>query len=264
MNREYIEFIQSQNIPWTDDPCFPEMQIKMLSLDNDGGSYSALQRIPSGFHLPADQPLAANEEFYILSGLMHLNGMEYTPGCYGFLPAGYPRKGLLAMEETIILRLFEGRVVAYTGQSCAKKLASDRPAIAWLDTYRMQWDTTLHDIKLAHLGLARKNLRIDPVTGQRTFLFMTSPQTHPANWRGPTESHPTPEESFLISGDLTGQVGTMMPGAYFWRPPHIPHGPFGSIAGSMSLIRFVGGKHINIWSDQDEVFSYRQPYNGFL
>ena len=56
----------------------------------------------------------------------------------------------------------------------------------------------------------------------------------------------------------------MVQGAYFWRPPYIPHGPFGSIAGSMSLIRFVGGKHENIWSEDEHVFSYRQAYNPVL
>jgi hypothetical protein len=128
----------------------------------------------------------------------------------------------------------------------------------------MNWDYSVHDVKLAHLGFARKNLRIDPVTGQRTFLFMTSPQSHPTNFRGPQESHPTPEESYQLEGDLTGHLGTMYPGAYFWRPPHIPHGPYGTRGGSLSLIRFVGGKHVNIWSEEQVPFYYQQAYTPVL
>lgn len=250
-------------MPWTNDNRFPGLLVKNLSVDQQAGDLTALHMYPAAMHQPEAAPLGANEEFYVLSGLFHLNGMEYTPGCFAFFPAGYPRNDLLVMEDSIVLRMFEGDPENNDVETI-KSLARHRPVVPYLDTYRMQWDTRLHDIRLAHLGLARKNLRIDPVSGQRTFLFMTAPQTHPSNWRGPTESHPTPEESFLISGDLTGQAGTMTQGAYFWRPPHIPHGPFGSIAGSMSLIRFVGGKHVNIWSEEEQVFSYRQAYNPAL
>lgn len=263
MGRPHIEFLQVQNLPWEKDDRFPGIKAKNLSIDQQKGDFTALHRFPVGMHLIEGTLLGANEEFYVLSGLFHLNGMEYTPGCYGFFPAHYPRNDLLVMEESIVLRMFDGDP-ENKDEKTISQLIKHRPVIPYLDTYRMQWDTRLHDIKLAHLGLARKNLRIDPVTGQRTFLFMTAPQTHPSNWRGPTEAHPTPEESFLISGDLTGQAGTMTQGAYFWRPPHIPHGPFGSIAGSMSLIRFVGGKHLNIWSDKEQFFSYRQAYNPEL
>jgi len=93
---------------------------------------------------------------------------------------------------------------------------------------------------------------------------MTAPQTHPISWAGPLESHPTPEEAFLIAGDLTGPCGTMQAGAYFWRPPHIAHGPFGSRAGSLSLIRFIDGVHENIWSEETEPFSYQRPYRPIL
>lgn len=264
MARPHTEFYQTQHQPWAPDPLFVELDVKILSLDSETGAYTALQQIPDGYQAEGNRPTTANEEFFVLSGLMHLNGLEYTPGCYGFFPAGHERIDWLALEPTVLIRFFDSAPEPFENQPEAIERARHRPPIPYLDSYRMVWDTSLHDPKLAHLGLGRKNLRIDPVTGQRTFLFMTSPQTHPANWRAPKESHPTPEETYMLAGDLTGDHGTMRPGAYFWRPKHIPHGPYGSIGGSMSLIRFVEGKHLNIWSDENFVFQYREEYQPIL
>lgn len=86
---------------------------------------------------------------------------------------------------------------------------------------------------------------------QRLPSFTTAPQPHPTHWRGPLESHPTPEEAFLLAGDRTGPQGTMQAGACFWRPAGIPHRPFGSRGGSLSLIRFAGGAHVNAWSEDE-------------
>jgi len=33
----------------------------------------------------------------------------------------------------------------------------------------------------------------------------------------------------------------MTPGAYFWRPPGIDHGPYGSLTGTLALFRTVDG-----------------------
>jgi hypothetical protein len=164
----------------------------------------------------------------------------------------------------VLVRFFDADPIAAEDDAGTAARALNRPAVPFVDTYRMVWDRSTLDHRLAHLLPARKILRIDPVDGQKTFLFMTAPQTHPTNWAGPLESHPTPEESFLIAGDLTGPQGTMQAGAYFWRPPHIPHGPFGSRAGSLSLIRFVGGAHENLWSDEVQPFTYALPYRPIL
>lgn len=264
MARPHTEFYQTQNQPWVPDSRFEGLECKILSLDDTSGAYTGLQHLPDGYQVKGNYPLVANEEFFVLSGLMHINGLEYTPGSYGFFPAGHERVDWLALEPTILIRFFDSAPDPFDNQPEAIARAAHRPPIPYLDSYRMQWDTRLHDPKLSHLGLGRKNLRIDPVTGQRTFLFMTSPQTHPANWRAPKESHPTPEETYFLAGDLTGDRGTMRPGAYFWRPENVPHGPYGSIGGSMSLIRFIEGKHVNIWSDENFVFQYREDYRPIL
>ena len=128
----------------------------------------------------------------------------------------------------------------------------------------MPWDLSLNDPNLKHLGISRKNLRTDPVTGERTFLSLILPQASPTGNKGPQEIHPVVEEAFVISGTLTGPQGTMHPGAYFWRPPGIPHGPFGARWGSVSLMRFVGGQHVNVWSENEAGFAFDAPYAPVL
>ncbi|WP_317928513.1 cupin domain-containing protein [Halioxenophilus sp. WMMB6] len=265
MAREQVEFVQAQDLEWQPDPQFEGAECKLLSLDTDTGARTQLQRYRPGHTAEGDNPLCCGEEFYLLAGSFYLNNFEYSAGCYGYLPAGHARQRLFVPDGAVLLRFFDHLPAPLsTDPDGATARAEGREAIACLDSYRMSWDYSVHDIKLAHLGFARKNLRIDPVTGQRTFLFMTSPQAHPTNYQGPQESHPTPEEAYQLHGDLTGHVGTMYAGAYFWRPPHIPHGPFGTRGGSLSLIRFVDGAHVNIWSKEAHAFSYQQPYQPVL
>ena len=86
----------------------------------------------------------------------------------------------------------------------------------------------------------------------------------PQGGSGPQEIHPVVEEAYVIAGALCGPHGTMNPGAYFWRPPGIAHGPFGSRTGSLSLIRFVGGRHVNEWTETAAPFDFATRYDPIL
>lgn len=264
MGRPHTEFIQAQCLEWVPESGIDKAWRKVLSRDGETGAMTLLQRLEPDFHFANARPIAAGEEFYVLAGSYYLNGYEYSAGCYGFYPAGHERRECYSPRGAVLLRFFDAGPINAEDDPDTGNRALNRPAIPFVDAYRMVWDRGTLDHRLAHLLPARKVLRIDPVDGQKTFLFMTAPQTHPTNWAGPQESHPTPEEAFLVAGDLTGPQGTMQAGAYFWRPPHIPHGPFGSRAGSLSLIRFVGGAHENIWTDDVESFTYSVPYRPVL
>jgi hypothetical protein len=264
MSRPHIEFVQSQRLPWYTEPGGLGLAHKELSHDGVSGAATWLQRVPAGFQFGDGTPLAANEEFYVLDGAYYLNGYEYAGGCYGFYPAGHERRDIYSPNGAVLLRFFDAEPKTYVSDPEAPARAEGRPALPFVDTYRMTWDKRAYDIRLAHLNPARKILRIDPRDQQKTFLFATAPQTHPTNFRGPLESHPTPEEAFLIAGDLIGPLGVMQAGAYFWRPPGIPHGPFGSRGGSLSLIRFVGGAHENRWSEHQAAFSFAPPHQPIL
>jgi hypothetical protein len=262
MARPQIEFMQNQSLPWQPEPLLPGAWTRTLSQDDETGACTLLSRMDPGLHFEHGSRFAADEEFYVLSGCYYLNGFEYATGCYGFYPAGHPRAQAYSSEGAVILRFFDATPRLMAADEPAPE--NHAPAIPFIDAMRMLWDRSVFDYRLDHLAAGRKILRIDPVTQQKTFLFTTAPQTHPTNWRGPREHHPTPEEAFLIAGDLTGEYGTMRPGSYFWRPPGIPHGPYGSRGGSLSLIRFVGGAHVNHWSSTQHSFDYEQAYEPRL
>jgi hypothetical protein len=80
-------------------------------------------------------------------------------------------------------------------------------------------------------------------------LVSCPPHLHPPGWRGPQERHGCVEEMFLLSGDYLSNVGTMRAGAYFWRPPGIAHGPYGTRFGNLAIIRTLGAPLENNWTD---------------
>ena len=60
--------------------------------------------------------------------------------------------------------------------------------------------------------------------------------------------HPTIEEAYCIRGDVQGhwsmqdapferRYAAMRENGYYWRPAHVPHGPFWSDAGALLLFR---------------------------
>lgn len=266
LDRPHIEFVQAQMLPWRrigPGLARPDAEYKLLSRDAETGACSILIRYPPGWSREGPEHILADEEFYVLDGALEMDERCYGADSYAFLPAGWTRHRMQSREGCVLLAFFaaEPVLVGKAGDGSAE--ASPR-AVPFLDVLHMPWDMTLNDAKLRHLGISRKDLRTDPQTGERSFLSLILPQSEPPGSRGPRESHPVVEEAFMIAGSLTGPQGTMYPGAYFWRPPAIPHGPFGSRWGAVLLVRFVGGRHVNIWSPDDGPFSFQQPYTPVL
>jgi hypothetical protein len=266
LSRPHIEFVQAQMLPWRRigaGLARPDAEYKMLSRDPDTGACSALIRFPPGWHREGPEHLAAAEEFYVLDGQFHMDGTTYDADCYAYLPAQWPR---LTMSSTIgctMLAFYDREPVLRAG---APDLTDElrRTAIPKIDATKLPWDMTLNDPKLRHLGISRKDLRTDSNTGERTFLSLILPQSAPEHGKGPQEMHPCVEEAFVLAGALAGPQGTMYPGAYFWRPAGIPHGPFGAHWGAVSLIRFVGGHHVNEWTRHEIAFDMRPSYRPIL
>lgn len=259
--RSHIEFIQAQLIPWRrigQGAARPDAEYKFLSRDPETGACSALIRYPPGWRRDGENSVASAEEFYVLDGELRIDDLSFSHDSYGYFPAGYPHKSISTTSGAVVLTFFD-REPTISTQAAAASQAPIR-----IDALHMPWDMTVNDPKLAHLGISRKDLRTDPETGERTFLSMVLPHSEPPGLEGPQESHPVVEEAYVISGSLTGPHGTMAPGAYFWRPPGIPHGPFGTRWGCVSLIRFVGGKHVNVWSETKAPFSFSAPYDPVL
>jgi hypothetical protein len=265
-DRPHIEFVQAQMLPWVrigPGLARPDAECKILSRDAKTGACSALMRYPPGWSRQGPEHLESAEEIYVLDGAIVLDGRVLATDCYAFLPAGWTRTDMATPGGCVLLAFYDRDPTLRAGPG-RMRAGDEAKAIPLLDAAAMAWDMSLNDPKLGHLGISRKNLRTDPDTGERTFLSLVLPQSAPPGDEGPQEMHPVVEEAYVLSGTLTGPHGPMHPGAYFWRPPMIPHGPFGAHWGAVSLIRFVGGRHVNIWTETHAPFDRRAPYAPIL
>ncbi len=264
LNRPHVEFVQAQMLPWRRVPlgaARPDSEYKFLSRDAETGACTCLTRYAPGWSREGDEFMSATEEFYVLEGAIEINGIQFGTDHYGYLPRGVLRRTMSSPQGAVVLTFFDAQPDTHP---VTADTVLNEAEILHCDVLHMPWDMRVNDSKLAHLGISRKDLRTDPVTGERTFLSMMLPHSEPPGSQGPRESHPIVEESFMIAGSLVGPQGEMHAGAYFWRPPGIPHGPFGTRWGAVALIRFVGGRHVNIWSADEAPFDFHQPYDPVL
>ncbi|MDX2143673.1 MAG: DUF4437 domain-containing protein [Rhodospirillaceae bacterium] len=261
MARPLIEFVFAQHLPWglgLPGGARDDVDAKILSRDTGSGELTAIVRYPAGWSRPEPEALAAEEEFYVLDGEITVNGHSYGRDGYACLPRHYPRSAAKSDTGCVALTFFDA---APSESPPGAKPDPAMPLIEGLDVYAMRWDAKPADPSLEWMGNRRKVLRMDPVHKQKaTFIISTPPHIYPENWACPTLTHPCVEESFMLAGDMTGPHGRMTPGAYFWRPAEIAHGPFGTRDGGMSLIRFRHGPHVNVWGDKQIPYSFDVPY----
>ena len=72
------------------------------------------------------------------------------------------------------------------------------------------------------------------------------------------------EEMFLVSGQMHSPLGIMNPGAYFWRPEDVWHGPFSNLSGCVCLFRTQGGPLSTVYTDAVEGMPWNHDYAPFL
>jgi hypothetical protein len=199
--------------------------VKILSRDADTGAASALVRLPPAWSEVREGWLGAGAELFVVDGGFDLNGRQYSQDTYASLPAGYPYRSLGTESGAVVLTFYDAEPVWHEGvHPDDGPDASD--AIEMIDAFGMPWSSDLMDPAYAQLGLRWKILRGSPDGPQATLLVACPPHVHPPAWTGPQEVHDCVEEMFLLSGDYLGNRGTMCTGAYSWRPPGIPHGPY--------------------------------------
>lgn len=269
MARPQIEFIQSQAIRWHKGlygGARPDVRSRILSIDSISGASSVLIKYPAGWKRTAREHLLADEELFVLDGSVRIAGIDYGPHCYAYLPAGYPRPRASSRKGAVVLTFFSATPIARRGKAEAG-LYQENLLVERLDSMEMPWgvmpDGSAIDPELGGRG-ALKSLRQDPRNGDWTFLYGTMPQSHPDGWTGKVETHTVVEEMYLLAGEMAGNVGIMRPGAYFWRPPGILHGPYGSITGSLGFFRTQGGPLVNEWTDYEVPFTYSPAYRPAL
>jgi hypothetical protein len=251
MPRPHIEFLHAQQLPWTGAPfagaAWRGTQVKILSRDPVNGACTLLWRL-SARSSPDPFRLAALAELYVLDGDVQIDGQHCGLDGYTVRPAGMPWRIVAGEDGAVLLAFMDREPAAAVAALTAADAAWDADLyIAPIDTHRMPW--TSHDIdpSVQFLRLTHKVLRHRPVTGEKTLLLSTGAQTHPRDWAEAQLRHDCVEEMYLLGGDIIGERGTIYEGGYFWRPPRLWHGPFGSRRGSLSLIRFAEGQHANEW-----------------
>lgn len=262
MPRPHIEFIHAQELDWQSGKLpgkLAQVECKTLSEDEETGACSTILRYPKEWSQTETVHLTADHEFIVLDGALEINGQTYQPDSYGYLPAGHTHKGWSAPDGAVVLTFFSATPNALSGTG---NISDD--AIPYVYLHDMAWTSADIDPDVQFLRIAHKMLRQDKDKGESTIILDCGAQTHPRDWKERALKHPCAEEMFLLSGDIAGERGVMHQGAYFWRPPEIWHGPFGSRHGNICVIRFMEGNHVNVWSDDERPFSLTPDYKPDL
>ena len=263
MPRPHLEFVQSQMLAWR--PLEPQagragVERKLLSADPDSGASSSIFRYPAGWQIAAPQRLGCAEELYVLEGGLRINATDYGPGDYAYLPAGYSRDAMMgSVNGAVVVTFLEARLTPST---------ADAPVAAGLiecvRSNELPWGKAVgSELDTAAVGF--KLLRLDPDNGDRTWLLNIDVTAGEAFEINGVERHPCVEETFLLQGDMAMPMGRMRTGAYFWRPPHIPHGPMGTQTGFLGLFRCKeGGPFATEWSEAPGPIDWQAPYAPIL
>jgi quercetin dioxygenase-like cupin family protein len=275
MGRPHIEFIQAQTLAWRPSPWpghYAEAEVKVLSRDEDTGATSNLIRYPPGWSRTEPEYLAADEELYVLSGALTINGVAYGEACYAHLPAGFARASALASGGAVVLTYLSGVPESATGAP-PPGLYKEARLVTRIEVPRMNDLGTADFARLGSsefdpTGLGARILREDPETGEVTWIMGCDD----GGWTEKTEDggssmerHPVVEEIFVVAGAMTGNVGTLYPGAYFWRPPDIWHGPYGVRGGGfIHLNRCHGGPFGTDFKAEPVAVDFDTPYRPVL
>ena len=269
MGRPHTEFIQSQALPWAPSPYggrFAGTEVKMLSRDEATGAASLLVKYPSGFTRDEAEYLAADEELFVLDGAITINGQAYTQMCYAHLPAGFGRTATHS-DGAIVLTFVSAEPGTEAGEA-PEGLYDPSRLVQLVDVLNTEPSTDLRTLDVdqtdemveSFSAFAHILFREDPYSHDQTWLLAARPL-----WQGNViEIHPVVEEMYLVAGDMAGERGLMKAGAYFWRPPGLRHGPFGSKTGNLMFFRTQGGPLRTEFLPGADVFTWTPEHKPVL
>ena len=183
----------------------------MLSCDPTTKACTTILRYPNQW-IGTAHILGCDEEFYVLEGELTINDRVFGTGDYGFLPAFFSREHTTATSGAVVLTFFEGdpSVVSTIG-------SWDADQEIHLRTTSMPW-TSATDSNVAASEVSLMELRLDPISKERTWLLRIDvTDSKPFEING-LETHPVVEELFVLDGSLCMPCGELNRGAYFWRP----------------------------------------------
>lgn len=224
--RHDVDFIESKDIPWT---LVPQGELgggdrqRILSEALDSPAKSVVLQLHNEYH----GVLTDGADIFVLEGYGTVNGQEFGPHHYLYVPAG-AKLDIVPGPSRVTL------FVGYFGAATLDRDAEPgNEGIQHLDVASLPWAPPEWngDVELEP-GVFVKWLRRGPV-GE---VFVTAMLP---GWTSPVEErHPIYEESFRLYGDLLqGRRGRMGPGGYSYRSPMVWHCPMGTHGGTFTLIR---------------------------
>lgn len=263
MARPHIEFLHAQVLPWLALPATaarPGASCKILSRDAESGAVSVILRYPAGFAIDRPHRLDSDEEFFVLKGEVGIGGTVYGEGAYAYLPKNFPRGPMRVKDGADVLTFFPHKHDNHfdTGPGFDR-----RKLVEKTDSKTAVWDRAGVDPKVVGSGLSKLVLRLDPDTGERTWILRMGASS-PDLKAAPLETHPFVEEMLLLDGAISMPSGVLKRGAYFWRPGGIQHGPIASGPGALAFFRCMGGPFSTGWTSETETILWDAPYRPVL
>lgn len=260
MGRAFIEFIQSQDLAWKAglpaDQSVDGIDSKLLSQDDETGACTVLIRYSPGAGMTLTGSLGHDEAFFVLQGELVLDDVHYRHLSYAHLPADYRVKSRRASPRgSIVLGFFsaEPSYGSRTGDPDHDRL------VRHVSAYTGTWEALRKDGMPP--GARRLGLFDDPHSGEQTWLLGAAPIRSATR----AHRHDVVEEMFLVEGSEVTPLGRMEAGGYFWRPPGVFHGPFGTpLPGKLELFRSVGGPLQTEYFEEEVEFDWAPGHATIL
>lgn len=82
--------------------------IVVLRRDPASRAQTMFVRFPAGWSRPVAGFYEAAEELVVISGVLHMSGITYKPGDWGYIPAGSVRTSTDTPEECVVFAHFDG------------------------------------------------------------------------------------------------------------------------------------------------------------
>jgi hypothetical protein len=256
VSRAWIEFIQSQFLPWRLGylpDVRPGVECKILSVDDETGACSLLVRYPAGWSAVGGA-LTVADELFVLEGALTIGERTYADHAFAHFPPGFITGDWSSPRGAVVVEFFSAQPL----RANAPIPYDESQLVEYLDALAVEYTGNFHP--QFPPGAGRKILYQDPQTLDTTWLLGTMP----LRWALRSEVHPTVEEMYLIAGEVHGNRGVMRPGAYFWRPAAKPHGPYGTQTGNLYLFRTKGGQLSTTYVEPESPFHWWPKYDPVL
>jgi len=245
LGRPHIDFIYSQLAPSrvlgaTNSQ--PGVTGTPLSYDAKGTrAVTVIFRFPQDWSMTRPHYVNSDQEFYVLDGELEINGTLYRRGDYAYLPAGLAHTSRSSGPGATLLNFYEGEHLAFYEPTPAGMYLPEK-LIQKVVTGDIPWQPST-DPAFATLGpgVREKRLRDDPASGETTWLIDVAADAAetPIAPRAAV-THAAVEEMYVLSGEIATPRGMMKSGAYAWRVPGTPRGPWASRTGYQLLVRSRG------------------------